>query len=248
MLRDAAKRAVAGTRLEPWARRLWRSIGRRQSVDDRAALYDRQTIEIMRRVLSRDSNCVDVGAFKGEILAEMLAIAPEGHHMAFEPLPHRAAELRQRFPSVDIFEAALADETGRLPFRHVLHEEAYSGFFRRPYDSYDEHVEMIEVDVIRLDDVVPLLFRPRFMKVDVEGSEAKVFSGGLDTIRRSRTFIVYESGWDPPASFEVLSEGAGLRLSLLGDWLAGKGPLSRQQFLDEALGGRHYYFLAYPEA
>lgn len=51
--------------------------------------YDRQTAEIMRRTLAADASCVDVGCNVGAILAEILRVAPHGHHYAFEPLPDR---------------------------------------------------------------------------------------------------------------------------------------------------------------
>ena len=53
-------------------------------------IYDRQACELMSRVLSADSNCVDVGCHQGQFLREFLKYAPRGRHFAFEPLPHLA--------------------------------------------------------------------------------------------------------------------------------------------------------------
>jgi len=246
--RDRFKELISGTRLEPLVRRLLRKPMPQRPEDQRGPAYDRQTIEVMRLVLEPGSGCVDTGAFKGLFLKEMLGLAPRGHHYAFEPLPHLAAELRHLYPDVDVMQVALSDSPGQLPFRHVLGGEGYSGFFRRPYDTYEERVEMINVDVKRLDDVLPRDYVPRFVKVDVEGSEAKVFGGGSDLLTRSRPFVAFETGWDPQASYETLVEGAGLRISLLASWLDGRDPLSKEEFLDETLSGRNYFFLAHPDA
>jgi precorrin-6B methylase 2 len=48
------------------------------------AAYDAQAVEVMRRCLRADSNCVDVGCHEGSILSEMLRFAPAGTHYAFE--------------------------------------------------------------------------------------------------------------------------------------------------------------------
>ena len=45
------------------------------------------TETIMRRVIQHNSNCIDIGCHKGEILDVMLELAPEGKHTAFEPIP-----------------------------------------------------------------------------------------------------------------------------------------------------------------
>ncbi len=71
---------------------------------DRNATYNRQTLEVMRRLLRRDSICVDMGAHRGDILRHMVAIAPDGTHRALEALPHLATELRKNFPAVVVHE------------------------------------------------------------------------------------------------------------------------------------------------
>jgi hypothetical protein len=79
----------------------------------RARRYDRETIAIMARVLTPASNCVDIGASEGSILRHMVALAPDGRHYAFEPLPGKASVLRAAFPTVEVLELALSDSPGR---------------------------------------------------------------------------------------------------------------------------------------
>jgi hypothetical protein len=56
--------------------------------------YDRLTRKIIASHLRPDSNCIDVGCHKGEILDLMLKYAPNGTLYAFEPLPHLYSALR----------------------------------------------------------------------------------------------------------------------------------------------------------
>src|ERR1700733_11144123 len=48
--------------------------------------------------LRRDANCLDVGANQGLFLRDFRRIAPDGHHIAYEPLPNLFADLEQKFP------------------------------------------------------------------------------------------------------------------------------------------------------
>jgi hypothetical protein len=44
----------------------------------RNAIYNRQTVEVMFRVLRQNSNCIDAGAHEGSILRHMIDISPGG--------------------------------------------------------------------------------------------------------------------------------------------------------------------------
>jgi len=241
------KRVVEGTPLEPVARAVWRRLPVGRPLAERDRDYDRQLEQVMRRVLDPSSSCIDTGAHAGKVLRTIVALAPEGHHLAFEPLPDCAKLLREEFPTVDIRQQALANTTGVAPFRAVPGDNAgYSGFERRPWDTYPEQgVEMIEVDVARLDDVVDARTSFRFIKVDVEGGELELFRGAKELLRRCRPYIGFENSSDAREMHRLLVDEVGLRLSLMHRWLAGEAPLTRDQFLHEA-GGRHYFFLAHP--
>jgi hypothetical protein len=48
-------------------------------------------VALMEEVLEPDSDCLDVGAHAGSVLAELVRLAPEGRHVAWEPLPEFVA-------------------------------------------------------------------------------------------------------------------------------------------------------------
>lgn len=219
-------------------------------------LYDAQTAAVMERVLERGSNCVDVGCHAGQILDEMLRVAPEGTHYAFEPLPHLYAELEKKYagrPNVKLSPCGLAEAAGESTFQHVVTNPAYSGIRRRAYDRPNEEVVEIHVKLARLDDVVPRGLPIRFVKIDVEGAELGVLKGGLELLRRCRPYVVFEHGLGgsdhygtrPEHIFELM-RGCRLKVSLMGGWLEGRRPLRLPELVEQFERGHNYYFLAHP--
>ena len=49
--------------------------------------YDAYSLKIIERCLKPDSNCIDIGCHKGEILDQMIKGAPMGVKFGFEPIP-----------------------------------------------------------------------------------------------------------------------------------------------------------------
>lgn len=208
----------------------------------------------MERVLRPDSNCIDAGASRGALLKHMVRLAPQGTHLAFEPLPQFYAALVRKFPSVRVYDLALSDSSGECSFQHVVTNPAYSGLKLRKYERPDERVIEIRVRTERLDHIVPGETRLDFLKIDVEGGEFGVLKGGAETIRRNRPFIVFEFGLggadyygvEPEPMYRMLA-GWGLGISLLAEWLGGGRSLSEQEFAAEFRECRNYYFLAHPQ-
>ena len=70
----------------------------------------------MQRVLSKHSNCIDVGCNTGDFLKQMLKFAPLGYHYAFEPIPRLATKLKKRFPNTDVKNVALSNSETETTF------------------------------------------------------------------------------------------------------------------------------------
>ncbi len=248
-MRMTLRGLVAGSPLEPAVR----AVRRRVAGEDANDRYDRQTVEIMRRTLRRDSNCIDIGCYRGSMLREMLRLAPDGRPHAFEPLPAPFAGLQRRFPGVILHNVALSDHAGEATFAHVASRPAYSGLLRREYDG-DERVEQITVKVERLDDVIGDGERIDLIKIDVEGAECDVMAGAAATIARCRPVIIFEHGAVASKAYgktsddiyDVLHDRCGLDVSLMHDWLAAAPAMTRRQFNDQHFTGEHYYFVAHP--
>lgn len=218
------------------------------------ARYNEQTVEVMSRVMRSDSTGVDVGAYIGELLEPMVQIAPRGRHYAFEPQAELARTLARRFPSVLVFDFALGDAPGRQPFVLALDAPARSGFKRREYPPGEDRTRDTTVEVRRLDDVVPAAAPVAFIKIDVEGGEFLVLRGARSTIARNRPVVVFEFGLGsaegygstPERVWEFMQGTLDLRLWLMSDWLAGRPPLTRDDFRAQFNRRLNYMFLAAP--
>jgi FkbM family methyltransferase len=250
-MKMSVRNLVAGSSLEPWARRVYRQFG---GTPTRNELYDDQTVEVMRCVLTADSNCIDVGCHKGSMLRHMLKLAPGGRHHAFEPLPSFYRELVRRYPpTVRFHNLALGQSAGEADFQHVVSRPAYSGFRRRDYGSTAETVEAITVRTERLDSIIPPDEHIDFIKIDVEGAELEVLGGAIETIGRSRPVVVFEHGIGAAEYYgsttediySLLHDRCELDVSLLGAWLANERPLTRAEFASQFVEGTNYYFMAH---
>jgi FkbM family methyltransferase len=217
--------------------------------------YDGPTRAIIRRHLKPDSNAADIGANKGDILDTILAAAPKGRHMAFEPLPGLARRLKFKYADrAEVRELALSDGRGEVEFTRVIGHEDYSGFRKRPLKG-DWKTEIIRVRRAPLTDVWPMDLPLHLIKLDVEGAQLEVLRGAVPLLKQWKPVIVFEHG--PGASkvygttsydvFDVLAE-CGLSIWLLEAWLRQKEPLQRQEFSDQVEQKVNYYFVAGPAA
>jgi FkbM family methyltransferase len=190
--------------------------------------------------LPADACCIDVGANVGAIFAAMVAAAPQGHHIAYEPLPELAAALRERFPDADVREAALAREPGERTFRRVTGAHTRSGFHDAGYG--DGETQELTVEVQALDVSLPPRYVPAAIKIDVEGAELEVIEGGMTLLCDHRPLVALEHGGPPDVSRRIhalLTGDAGLRAFDLD----GGGPLDEAAFLARLAAGSHWNFV-----
>ena len=217
--------------------------------------YDRQTAMVFRRVLHRDSVCLDVGAHSGEILAMMRRFAPDGRHHAFEALPHLAEMVRRRFPGLSVHNVAVSDEPGTSSFCFVENAPAWSGLRVRDYDIPDPRIREITVTRARIDDLVSPSEKITLVKIDIEGGEYHALLGASQVIQRSRPYVIMEAGRTstgrygvtPDAMFELFTDRFGLRITTMFRWLSGFAPYSRDEFVENWEHGPDFYFLGHPK-
>jgi FkbM family methyltransferase len=205
--------------------------------------YDRLTIEIARSALRGSGNSIDVGAHYGSILKGLVKLSPGGSHWAFEPIPNLAKQLRKKFPGVTVSEFALSDYSGNTEFNFLPGSPAFSSLLSRPSVEAGEQVLQLRVDVRRLDDCIPENLPIAFIKVDVEGAEAAVLRGASKLLERHKPVVVFECA---PAKLEECAfalDGAGLSISLMADYLAGKRR-GHQEVLALGRESGEYYYVA----
>jgi len=229
-------------------RRLRKRPGSDSFAADREGTDNRNLELLLGFLLAEDSNCIDVGANEGRFLYEMTRRAPRGRHIAWEPVPHLAARLRELFPTAEVHDAAVGDTpVGETSFVVVKNDPAYSGLRARDMPDGFE-TEEIHVRMERLDSELPPDYVPTLIKIDVEGAELGVLRGAAETIRRHRPVIAFEHG--PGAS-----EHYGTTPEAIHDFVCGElgmrifdmdatGPLSREQLGELFRTGQRWNYFA----
>lgn len=154
------------------------------------------------------SQFLDVGANRGQTIASIRLYKPNVPIMAFEPNPVLARWLSAHYASNQtvVHPFGLGTEEGHFD----LYVPYYRGFMFDGLASFDwssahdwlnqntmygfreRHlrIEKIRCEVRRWDEVDT---QPGLVKLDVQGFESKVISGGLQTIRNYRPVLLIEN-------------------------------------------------------
>jgi FkbM family methyltransferase len=212
----------------------------------RRDIRDNQRMRLLFRLaLPIDASVVDVGANVGDLLAEVVDAAPLGRHVAYEPLTDLAVALANRFPSVDVRNAAVSDAAGEATFHRVKGAHARSSLATRglPPDA----IEPVTVRVETLDDL-PTDFRPALIKIDVEGAEGAVLRGARRVLAEHRPIVVFEHGYEAAAAFHTAPCDIHALL-VRHDYrifdIDANGPLDRHAFEQTVRKGKVWTFVAH---
>lgn len=142
----------------------------------------------------------DIGAHRG-LWTEMCqdVFSPQQSHL-FEPVPEHLADIERRRAASggnwQVWPVALADRAGTTVF-HVNRQSAASSVLppnaAAPHEFWGEaEARQVKVRMETLDALVAErgLPAPDFIKLDVQGLEARVLAGGGRTIRQARRLVV----------------------------------------------------------
>ncbi|MFM8862061.1 MAG: FkbM family methyltransferase [Acidimicrobiia bacterium] len=184
---------------------------------------DDSFLRFLGRTLSGSDVYVDVGANIGQFVIEaMRHLGRFGRVFAFEPNPRITAILRKNVMlhrttgargEVIIHECGVSDHRGT----GVLHVPRSHGGRGTIWSATVEDVDRatideIDVELVRLDDVLGHLSHIRVLKIDVEGNEPNVLAGASELI---------ESGRVDLGDVEAVRRHLGPRRADLADLLSG---------------------------
>ena len=217
-----------------WLRRL-KDSGFRRAHPELAEIFleDDRIDRVMRTAIGPQTNCIDIGCHIGAYLQKIVTLAPRGRHLAFEPVPHKAAWLRRKFPAVTVVEVALDETDGSKEFFVDPARTALSGL-----RAGSTPRQALRVECRKLDDVVAEAPPIGFIKIDVNGGELPVLRGALRLLGRDRPFVLLSCSQQGLADFGIgagevfdfLVAKARYRIFLLKDRLAGGPPLDAASF------------------
>ncbi len=155
--------------------------------------YDLKTSDIIQKFISADDTVLDIGANVGALTLLMATVADQGRVIAIEPGPNTFARLQANLDlnpilseRIDIYQLGIADKPGVLYWQEDANVPGNAGLFS--HDGLAVKVESLDQFVNQLS-----LNHLDFLKIDVEGMEYEVISGGLDVLSTFRPIIYYET-------------------------------------------------------
>lgn len=215
--------------------------------------YDILTKKILARQLMASSNCIDVGAHKGEILDLFLGFAPQGRHAAFEPIPALYRSLQTNYTErASVYPYALSNRSGNMLFNVVQDDPAYSGLQQRKYKNDKPNIETIEVEVRKLDEVMATRnYAISLIKIDVEGGELDVLKGATSILKADQPLLIFEFGKGAsefygtmPHHLKEFLDEHHYSIWTLSDFWNRKQPLDSSRLKKAYESGSDYYFVA----
>lgn len=156
--------------------------------------YDPESCRVIRRFVLEGSVCCDIGANVGALALAMAQRAgTQGRVFAFEPGPPTFQKLQENVSLNEQFSGVIhpvnlgvADKPGHL-FWNEDPENLGNAWLLRPAGT---KVSVTTVDAFCSDQRLEKL---DFVKIDVEGMEYEVLLGGVESWRRFRPVIYFET-------------------------------------------------------
>ena len=189
--------------------------------------YERDDWRVAQRLLRPGDVVIDIGANIGWYSAVFAgAVQPSGAVYAVEPFPRNIARLesfRALLPIpelVQIFEGAISDHSGRADLFLNKYDAGHSLIEKTEHVAFTG--ETLNIEVTTLDDFASThgLHDTSLIKIDVEGAELQVVSGGLSILRHTSSVMIEISGVG-------LTEGLKVHEMLVG--LGFKGYVTRKK-------------------
>ena len=181
--------------------------------------------ESFTRYIPKDAVVFDIGAHAGQFSKLFAKMAPEGQVYAFEPSVYARSILEpalswNRIRNVEIVPMGLSDADGELTLATPIKKRGGMGFglAHLGADTSGRPVMNQTVKLTTLDGFARAraLKRLDFIKADVEGWEAHILRGGMETLAAFKPVLFFEVVAESLARAETTPAEIWERLSGLG--------------------------------
>jgi FkbM family methyltransferase len=167
--------------------------------------YSEAEVDVFRRFIRHDDICIDAGALFGEHTLAMAELCPRGAVLAFEPqrIPFQILCGNMQLNSIDNVDAsksALGEGdavSSVLPFEPRLIAPWGLQTLAPPGENR-EPIRVRSIDSL-------MLSRLDFVKLDVEGFEAAIIRGAVETIARTLPVLYLEFNSNRPELLALLT-------------------------------------------
>jgi FkbM family methyltransferase len=174
----------------------------RQEIPDMPVRFELSLRKLYEATVLSGSTVVDCGAHTGKHSIPLAqAVGQNGMVYAFEANRDKAKILYKKAQEagverqIKLSVVALGDKyMPSVKFFSLPTDPGKSGLQLREGLPDNIKVEEIDVEMVMLDDVIPLNSSIGFIKTDVEGAELLVLRGGQKLIQTSRPIIHFECG------------------------------------------------------
>lgn len=159
-----------------------------------SGMYDRDVTETILREVKPGDICLDIGANVGVMTFAMVK-AGAAQVLAFEPGPLVRGRLRDNLAfNPDVQKKVEIHGVGldQIPGTLFWNNQPLANAGNATLNPQDLSGEGIRVDVVTLDGTIPGK-KIDFIKIDVEGMEYRVLSGGQELLKKNHPKILFET-------------------------------------------------------
>ncbi|GAB4248708.1 MAG: hypothetical protein Tsb0034_28080 [Ekhidna sp.] len=161
--------------------------------------YEPWLLSVLHTILEKEKGAfIDVGANVGQTLLKVMPYFPNTKYIAIEPNPSCISYLKKlcqlnEFQNVRLLASALADVEGEAELQ-IRFKDDLLATTTKPFRKYTKYANSLKVKRTTGDKLM-MHEKPEdisIIKIDVEGGEAMVISGLVDTIRHHQPILLIE--------------------------------------------------------
>lgn len=163
--------------------------------------YEPEVVKVILKNIPSNSDAINIGANVG-LFTNLLAMNLDLNNkvLAVEPTNNAHRFLKNNISNnnnekkVITFKGIITDKNGSFSINTIAGKEEYSSIGNLTHDAIlKSKFNTEEIEGITLDDLVKTnQIEPKLLVIDVEGSEYKVFKGGLETLKKYKPIIISE--------------------------------------------------------